>query len=452
MSALGDTGRIPPQNLEAEMAVLGAMMVERDMIDVVAGLVQPIDFYAHVHETIATIIFALHAAGQPVDKISVAGVMRSQGRLDALGGLSYLSSLLDAVPTAASANYYATLVSEKARLRRLLSAAAQIESLAYNGEDDVDATCSDADRILREALDAGCRPSGGVTIQNAIRATFQDLERLAAGDDTLAVQTPWPTVNERVGGFYPGELIVLASAPAMGKTGAVLTLADYISRQYGPVAFFSLEMTVEAISRRWLALHSEVTARNQRLTPLRDYQWDRVGDAMSVISTRKAVLFGRRQGTIEGIRRELSAMQRVSGRVRAIMIDHVGFIGDNDQRNAKVSEHDRLDRTYRRLLDVADEFGTTIFAVQHVNREGSKPGVRPTMAQIRGGGNAEGHAHAILFPYREDPMSEDREIRKRGEIIVAKARDGEEGPVAMRFYGHRHLWVEGDEKPDWLAE
>lgn len=432
---------IPPNDLEAEAAVLGAMMTDRSMIELVAAIAQPADFYALIHEVIYGVILGLHESGKPVDKISVAEALRTRGELEKFGGLTYLSSFLDAVPTAASANYYASLVAEKARLRRVVVAASRIREIGLSGEADVDAACSDADRVLREALESGARPSGGVSMPQAMTQAYNDLSDAATGITIeKAITMPWPSVNNRLGGFFPEEMVVIAAAPAMGKTAFVLTLADWIAATHGTVAFFTLEMSPDAIARRWLALHSELTARNQRLGVVRSDQWGRVGDSISTISGRPVRLYGRKDGTIEAMRRELSSLQREVGRVRAVVVDHVGFVGDADPRNTRATEHERLDRTYRRLLDIASEFRTTIFAVQHVSRAGM--GSRPTLKDIRGGGNAEGHAHSCLMPYRDDPNSEDRGQREIGEIIIAKSRDGEQGTVPMRFIGHRHLWIE----------
>ena len=425
-------------------------MTERDMIEIVAEHAQPADFYALVNETICGVIFALHQGGLPVDKISVAEMLRTRGELERFGGLPYLSKLLDVLPTAANAKYYATIVAEKARLRRLIIAAARINAIGYEGEADVDAACCDADRVLREALEAGQRPVGGRTMLSAMRQVFGDLESASTGKTAAkAITTPWPGLNQRLGGFFPEELVVVASAPAMGKTALIITLADWIACNHGTVAFFTLEMSPDAIARRWLALHTELTARNQRLGVVRRDQWDSVGDSIAVIANRPVRLYGRKEGTIENMRRELSALQREVGKVRAVVVDHVGFVGDADMRNTRATEHERLDQTYRRLLDIAAEFQTTVFAVQHVSRAGM--GSRPTLKDIRGGGNAEGHASAVIFPFRENPNAEKREEREVGELIIAKSRDGEQGVIPMRFIGHRHLWLEANSAtPLWF--
>ena len=439
--------KAPPNDLQAEMAAIGAMLVDREMIPLVFEHLRPADFYAVVHERIAQIVLDLHAAGRPVDKISLAEVMRTQGVLEKFGGLSYLTSLLDTVPTAASAIYYASLVAEKAQLRRLIFAGLKIQAIGFEGEANVEAAIGDADRELRDAIALNQLAMGGVSMQDAMRDVFSELSDAVDGiSESRAIQTPWPAVNALVGGFFPEELVVIASAPAQGKTGLVLNLADYIGSRYGHVAFFSLEMSPRAIAQRWLALHSGLSARNQRLGNVRDDDWERIDRAMSTIARRGVTLFGRQCASIESMRREIARLAR-EHTVKAIVIDHVNFLADVDStRNVKMTKHEKLDSAYRRLIQIGAEFKLVTFAVQHVNRAGST-GQRPTITNIRDGGNPEGHAHAILLPYRENPSSNDPRERMVGELIVAKSRDGEEGIVPLEFQGWRHLWIEEGQRP-----
>jgi len=437
--------RVPPASLEAEMAALGCALQSYDALAIVERLCVPSDFYAHAHETIAASIFELYADRKPVDKISVAETLRVKGRLEKVGGLPYLTSLLDVLATESSAEYYATLVREKAQLRKLIGAGAKICELGFGGEEDVSGTVSAADATLREAIYAGQTEPGGTSASMAMRKSFRDLEAACAGtNDARCVMSPWPRMNEMIGGFFPGELIVIASAPAQGKTGVVLDLADYIGERYGGVAFFTLEMPVIAISRRWIALHSGISARSQRLGDIRDSDWGRISAAMETISKRGVRLFGRDEASsIAAIRRELSFLAREAP-TRAIVVDHVNFLDDANASAGRdrMTKHERLDLAYQKLLSLASEYQVIVFAVQHVNRKGM--GARPTLETLRDGGNLEGHASAVIFPYRPDPDHSDPAQRAKGEFILAKTRDGEEGTIPMRLLGWRHLWLQDD--------
>ena len=440
--------RIPPNNLEAEMAVLGSVLVDRASLDVVDGLVRADDFYALIHETIFAEMLALALAGKPIDKITLAARLRDRGHLELVGGLPYLNSLMDTVPTAASATHYATIVREKAQLRALIHAGSEIARSGFEGEHDVQQAISDATTVLRAATERGEATTGGTSLVVALRARYESLTNLAYGvavDDSQ--KTLWAGVNALVGGFRPGELVVWPSAPKMGKSAALVMLADFVSAHYGAVAMFALEMGVDASAMRLLALHSSISARAQRAGELSDADLERIAAAQAAIADRPITFFDLSYSRLADMRRELHVLAKTAP-IAAVILDHVNFLTDVDgARGDRTTKHERLDRVYRELLRIAKEFGCVVHAVQHVSREGMRS--RPTLADIRDGGNPEGHAHAVIFPYRPNPTGSLQE-RKEGEFIVAAVREGDAGIVPMRFFGHRGMWLERDESCPWF--
>ncbi len=448
---MSDFDRIPPANLECEMGLLGAMMSSPEFVAIAEPIVGAKDFYAPAHEWLAGAIFRLVAAGKPVDMISVAEDLRGRPNFDRFGGMAYLASCTNSVSiaTESTVRYYAEIVAEKAQLRRLIAAGSAIAEQGFHGESDVEAAIASAEDALRNAISQTRATTGGTTMMSAMRDVFSEIERATAGEQKIkALRTPWKAVNDMTGGFFPGELVVIASAPAQGKTAMVLNLADYVaSLGQGVVAFFTLEMSKRAMSQRWLAMHSGVSARTQRLGYVRDDQWEHISLAISRIAQRGVRLFGRECASVDKIRREVAALSREQ-HVCAVIIDHVNFLSDADAGSDRATKHERLDRTYRKLLSLGDDFQTVTFAVQHMNRQGMNG--RPTLSNIRDGGNPEGHAHAIIFPYRPDPASDDPATRCVGEFIVAKARDGEEGIVPMHFEGWRHLWRQSENDRPWF--
>ena len=435
--------RIPPNNLEAEMAVLGSVLVDRASLNVVDGLVRANDFYALVHETIFAEMLELARAGKPIDKITLAERLRDRGHLELVGGVPYLNSLMDTVPTAASASYYATIVREKAQLRALIHVGGEIARLGFDGEIDADRAVSDAATALRNATDRAGASTGGISLVSALRTRYESLTKLAYGvavDDSQ--KTPWAGVNALVGGFRPGELVVWPSAPKMGKSAALTMLADFIAAHYGAVAMFALEMGVDASTMRLLALYSGISARAQRAGELNDADLERIAESQAAIASRPITLFDLSCSRLADMRRELHALSKAAP-IAAVIVDHVNFLTDVDGvRGDRTTKHERLDRVYRELLRIAKEFGCVMHAVQHVSREGMRG--QPTLADIRDGGNPEGHAHAVIFPYRPKPMGSAQE-RSEGEFIVAAAREGDPGVVPMRFIGYRGMWLDRDE-------
>jgi replicative DNA helicase len=439
--------RIPPSNLEAEMAVLGSVLVERDSYEIAAEFLEPIDFYAKIHEMIFATMRDLFEAGSPVDKIAIAEAMRTRGELDKVGGLPYLSSLMDAVPTAASVKHYAEIVREKSDLRALIHAGGRITALGFDGEVDVNRARDEAADALRLALDRNVETVGvslGAAARQRIRAAT-DLAYGIAPDDTQ--KTPWPSLNGLVGGFRPGELVIWAGGAKAGKSAAVATLMDFVAAKYGGVAFFAFEMGTEAMAERMLALHSGVSVRAQRNGELNDDDLERLADAGRVLESRPIALFGAASSRLSDMRREMRALSKRT-HLAAIAVDYVGFTRDVDpERGDRSTKHERLDRVYRELLRIAKEFRVVVHVVQHVNRDGMQG--RPSIANIRDGGNPEGHAHAVILPYRPNPTGTAKE-RTEGEFIVAAVREGDAGILPMRFVGHRGMWLDDGVDRPWF--
>jgi replicative DNA helicase len=447
---MNDVDRIPPASLEAEQRIVGAMLLGAEHVDIVAEIVSASDFYAHLNEFWFGQIMALHEVGKPVDQVSVAEAVRNHCDFERFGGYPYLSTCANdaSAITPDSVRYYAQLVAEKASLRRLISAGNQISDIGFRGEADPEQAHADADRVYDSVTADRRVNSDGQTMASAMIDAYQAAERAYEGDDaSLALMTPWKTVNEMTGGFHPGELVTIPSAPGQGKTGMVLTLADWFGWKYGMVALVSLEMNKRALARRLLAMHANVSARKQKLGEINGDEWVRLGEAASVIATRRIRLFGRGAASLSVMRRELRALKR-EGPLRAVIVDHAGFIAESQSDGTRSTEHERLDRVYRRLLELAEELQTVVFAVQHMNRQGSAG--PPTMVNIRGGGNIEGHSHTIIAPYRENPDSPIVAERCVGEFRILKSRDGESGSAPAFFRGWRHLWTETEDDLLWF--
>jgi replicative DNA helicase len=212
--------RIPPNNIEAEMALLGSVLVDKEMMATVIDIVQPADFWAPLHETIFLALFALYERGQPLDKVALAEELKNQGMLDKIGGMAYLNSLMETVPTAASAEYYSRIVREKAALRGLIHAGTEITRIGYENEDDVDAAIDRSEQVVFEV---GRRQQHGefAPITKLLKDAFEQIDRLyhSRGDRT-GVTSGFRDIDEFTAGFQPGSFIIVAARPSMGKTSS----------------------------------------------------------------------------------------------------------------------------------------------------------------------------------------------------------------------------------------
>jgi len=444
-----DGDRIPPSSIEAEMALLGSILVDRGMLDVVAAIVRPGDFYAHVHESLFAAILDLDEARKPIDKLTLAGHLRDRQRLENLGGFAYLTRLMDTVPTAASAEYYAEIVREKAQLRALISAGGALAKLGFEGEIDVNLAVAQAETVFQNALDSGKKNVGGRPVRRALISNYERLNERVHGDVRSEGQlTPWKGVNDRIGPLMPGEMVVWAAAAKMGKTAAITMLADFVAAHYGQVAAFVLEMGVPAMAMRYAALYSGVSARQQRSGDLTEFDLQRISAGSSQLFDRPIELYDLTSvPRLADMRRELRLLAK-RGPIAAIVVDHGNFLGDVDAaKYDRSNKSERLDFVYRTLLRFAKEFGCVVHAVQHVNREGMKG--RPELKDIRDGGNPEGHAHAVVAPFRPKPIGTADE-RRQGEFIILAAREGDAGVAPMQLIGHRGLWLDEGTDRAWF--
>ena len=426
------------------MAVLGAIMVDRARYEDIAAIIEPVDFYAALHETIYRAMVALIARGAPVDKISVADELKRAGVIDRIGGIAYLSSCMGTVQTASSAAYYAHIIREKAQLRGLIAAGARISAIGFEGEANVNAAIADAAHQITVATERGLGDAPVVTMFELLDRVIGTADRKR---DSGAIRLPWATLTRYIGSCMPGELVGIVSAPAHGKSGCVLSIADFVSEVHGAVVHVALENGANSTMERHLAQRTGISARKQRLGDLEPGERSTLIVAGRSFATRPMAILGKESGSLAAIRRHIRTMSQ-SMPVRALIVDHISFLDDVRMERGRLTKHERADFAYHTLLQIANDFKLTVFAVQHFNREGMKG--EPSMsslANLRDGGNLEGHAHTILFPYRANPIGSYEEKRK-GKMIIGKSRDGEGGAVDMDYQGYRHLWSELNERGD----
>lgn len=432
--------RIPPQNLESEMALLGAALCDPDIMPAVCEHVTAADFYAHVHEEIFAAMLTLYERGERFDKIALAEEIQCDGGLERVGGLPYLSRLMDTVQTTQSAVYHAKLIREKAVLRGLIHAGAKIQQLGYEGEDDAADAIAQADSSLRAVTERGTKASD---VESVSAVALRLYRQMTADVKRRAIRSPWPALNEMTGGFFDGEIVTWAARPKVGKSAAVAQVADYVAQHFGEVLYFALEMGKDETVRRFISMYCGLNTTHQRKGDLAPAEWDRFGDATHILTRRPISVFGRPK-TVLDIR---NAVRRANqnGEVRMVVIDHAGVL--ELKGGGRQSKHELLDEAYKQLSNLAIEEQFSLHLVQHVNRAGYD---EPTLRDIRDGGNLEGISHVVIFPHRENQLGSPEE-QKIGKFIVAANRSGDEGILPMRFEKSRHVWLEQSQPfPDFL--
>jgi replicative DNA helicase len=437
----GSIDRIPPHNLEAEMALIGSVLVDREIMGTVGEVVRPSDFYAHVHETIFTVLTDLFDRGEPLDKITVAEALRTRDQLDKVGGLSYLSTLMDTVQTAASAKYYAQIVREKSVLRSLIHAGTQITQLGYEAEEDVE-TALDASEQLVYTI--GERQMNGtfVPISHMMKQAFDHIDFLfnRRGERT-GITTGIRDIDDLTTGLQPGNFVIIAARPGMGKTSFALNMAVAAARESSqPIAFFSLEMSDAELVQRLICAEARLSMHDIRRGNIRNNQWEEISRAMGVLHELPVYLDDTGGLSVTEVRSRCRRLKSTVG-LSAVFIDYLqllrpGVLSKNMNRNEELSE------ICRTLKVTAKDLGVPIIALAQLNRGvETRNDKRPMLADLRDSGSLEQETDLVAFLFRDGYYNPEGPEPDVTEFIIAKHRNGPTGTVKLRFQKEYTLFV-----------
>lgn len=424
--------RVPPQNLDAEQAVLGSLMVDRDLMPVVSEILERSDFYAPHNATIYAALTALYERGEPIDKISVAEELRQRRLLDEVGGVEALSQLLNAVPTAAAAEYYAKVVAEKSVLRSLITAGGRITAVGFEPTEDVEDTL---DRCEQMIFEIGRRQVGGfVVVKDLLKPTFEQIDRLYhQKGQVTGVPSGFRDLDRFTTGFQPGELVVIAARPSMGKTSLCLNIAMHAAKEAAKsVAVFSLEMSNEQLVQRLLAGESHIDAQRLRTGNIKDEEWGEITKAMGVLAEVPIYIDDSAALTVGELRSRSRRLRAGTG-LDLIAVDYLQLLRSSNSRTTNRVEV--IDDICRGLKALAKELKVPIIALAQLNRSPeTRNEKRPLLSDLRESGGIEQEADVVAFIYRDEyynaPSAENEGI---AEIILAKQRNGPTGTIELRF-------------------
>jgi len=436
----GSFDRIPPHNLEAEMALIGSVLVDREIMGNVLEVVRPSDFYAHVHETIFSVLLELYDKGQPLDKITVAETLRNREALEKVGGVSYISSLMDTVQTAASATYYAKIVREKSVLRALIHAGTQITQLGYEAEEDVDSAL-DASQQLVYDIGSGANAGDFIAVNGLLKDTFEHMSLLyhMRGEQT-GLTSGYRDVDAMTTGFQPGNFIILAARPGMGKTSLALNMAVAAAERKEPIAFFSLEMSNNELVQRLICSEAQISMHDMRRGNIKPHQWEDIARAMGRLHELPIYLDDKGGLSVTELRSRCRRLKATTG-LGAVFVDYLqllrpGVLTKNVNRNEELSE------ICRTLKVTAKDLNVPIIALAQLNRGvETRNDKRPMLADLRDSGSLEQEADMVAFLYREGYYNKETPDRELTEFIIAKHRNGPTGMVRLRFKEEFTLFV-----------
>ncbi len=432
-------GRQPPWSEEAEISVLGGMLIDGDAVARAVELVDDRAFYKEANRRLFRAIARLYNRGEVIDPVTLADELKSAGELEAVGGMAYLAQLVDAVPTAANIEYHCRILRDKAVLRRLIEAATHIVRDAFDAPaGEVDETLDRAEQRIFEIAQASQR-SGFVWIKEILWPAFERIEELQRSPGSVTgVPTGFPDLDHLTAGFQPSDLIILAGRPSMGKTALALNFAQHAAIEAEvPVAIFSLEMAKESLVQRLLCAEGRVDSSRLRRGTLQDDEYARLATAAGHLNT--APIWIDDTAAISAL--ELRAKAR---RLRAevdlglIIVDYLQLM--SGPRGAE-NRQQEISTISRSLKAVAKELEVPILALSQLSRAPEqRTDHRPVLADLRESGAIEQDADLVLFVYREEvyrsreDLLAEPELEGKSELIIGKQRNGPTGDISLYFH------------------
>ncbi|MFH1824382.1 MAG: replicative DNA helicase [Candidatus Firestonebacteria bacterium] len=426
--------KLPPQNIDAEKSVLGSMLIEEEAIEKVLEILIADNFYKDLHKKLFSTIIHLYDSNQPVDIITVAEELKKRNELDIIGGVEYITELINTVPTSANVEYYANIVREKSSLRNLINVSTNIITEAYQENYEVDNLLDKAEHMIFNISEKRIKP-GFVKVKDLVSQGMEKIEELSIkGALVTGIPTSFERLDEMTTGFHGGELIIIAARPAMGKTALCLTIAQHVAIKHKiPVALFSLEMSSDQIVLRMLCSEARVNLLNLRKGRLFDSDWPKLTMAASALS--EAPIFIDDSSSITALEIKAKTRRlRAENKIGLVMVDYLQMMSGSKGTENRQQEISQISRS---LKGLAKEIGVPVIVVSQLSRapeRQEKEERRPKLSHLRESGAIEQDADVVLLLYRESYYKEkEAKDKAKTELIIAKQRNGPTGSVYVAF-------------------
>jgi replicative DNA helicase len=431
------TAQVPPQNIDAERSVLGAMLVAEPAVLRVIDEVKlnGEDFYLDKHQLIFNCIHELYSASKPVDELSVGEALTQRSQIEESGGKDYVAELAAGVPAAGNAKHYAEIVQENSLLRRLLGAGQQIQSWVHEREGVPRELSERAERLLFEVAHKE-QASDFRKVNEILHDEIDRLEKLSTGDaEVTGTPSGFRDLDAITGGFQPGNLIVLAARPAMGKSAIVANIAENVAVKYGkPVAFFSLEMSEVELAQRFIANRARIPGDKLRKGKVSQRDWPKVVRACGELEQAQLWFDDSSDLGLLDLRakaRRLHASLQSQGGLGLVVVDYMQLMRADDPRASRVEQVGQMSRGLKIL---ARELEIPVIAISQLSRAPEqRPDKRPILSDLRESGQIEQDADLVAFLYRDEYYNHDSEDEGLAEVIIAKHRNGPIGTTKLAF-------------------
>jgi replicative DNA helicase len=431
--------RLPPHSVEAEQSVLGGLLLDNSAFDRIADVVTESDFYRDDHRRIWRHVARLIERGKPADVVTVEESIKESEDRDRTGGLAYLGALAQNTPSAHNIKRYAEIVRERSIMRKLVQVGAEISDAALNPQGrEVGQLLDEAESRVFEIAEAGARGRQGfVPIQPLLTQVMEKVDLLYHQDnpsDITGIPTGYLDLDRMTSGLQPGDLIIVAGRPSMGKTALALNIAEHVAIDNGlPVAIFSMEMSGSQLAMRMLGSVGRLDQHKLRTGQLSDSDWHRL--TTSVGKLHDAPIHVDESAALNPleVRARARRLHRQYGKLGLIVVDYLQLMSVTSEGENRATELSEISRSMKAL---AKELNVPVVALSQLNRAlEARPDKRPVMSDLRESGALEQDADLILFIYRDEVYNKDTAERGKAEIIIGKQRNGPIGTIALTFIG-----------------
>ena len=423
--------RLPPQNVDAEEAVLGAILIDPDAIVRVATILNPEDFYREKHGWIYDTALTLHDRREPIDLLTVCDELDRRDRLDEVGGPAFITALVNAVPTSIHAEHYARIVERTGTRRRLIEAAGQIAALAYQEADDVDEVVDRAEQVLFGVSERRISREL-VPIKQVLSDYYDRIEYLTRHrGELIGIPTGFDRIDKLLGGLQRSDMVILAARPSVGKTSLALAFAHNAAKKHGQrVAFFSLEMSSEQVVQRIISAETGIDAQRLRRGEIAQDEWGRFMKATSDLAETYFYIDDTPGASALELRTKSRRLHAEVG-VDLVVVDYLQLMRGDFRSENRVQEISSISRSLKAL---ARELNVPVLALSQLSRGvESRTDKRPILSDLRESGALEQDADVVMFIYRDEMYNENTEWPNIADVIIAKHRNGPTGTVQLYF-------------------
>lgn len=428
-----DLLRVPPNNMEAEQSVIGAMLLDKNAISTASEILRGEDFYKESHRLIFETILELYDKDEPVDLVTLVDSLRGKGILETVGGITYLSNLASSVPTTSNVKYYAKIVEDKSTLRKLIMSSSSTIEKCYEASEDVASILDKAEKdifdISQKAMVHDFEPMSRI-----LEKGFNEIERMYINKGSITgVPSGFPDLDSKTSGFQKGDLVLIAARPSMGKTAFALNIAQYAAiRNNNSVAIFSLEMSKEQLAYRMLCAEANVDMLKLRTGNLDDDDWVRLAKSAGPLASAKIFIDDTPGISVTEMRSKCRRLKIEHG-LDMIIVDYLQLLqgrGKSENRQQEVSDISRS------LKTLAKEIDAPVISLSQLSRAPeARSDHRPMLSDLRESGSIEQDADVVCFLYRDEYYNKESEKKNIAEVIISKQRNGPTGTVELAFIG-----------------